>query len=332
MSISGFLLVIVTGFLLGLSGVMIFKKISLRYGILNQKGMPLVGGAVTVLVFTILSAVFVYPVFTRELKGLIISSLLMFVFGVIDDWHELSVPAKFTAQIIATAVMMAFGIKAQIVYIGNAFNAAVTFLWVIGITNAFNHLDVSDGLAAGAAVMVSASLFIVASINNDVSAALLSLVLVASLLACLIYNFPPAKIYMGNSGSHFLGFLIAGIALAISYAPLHRKIALLSPVVILGLPIFDTAFLILARLLKRKMPFNKSDDHLALRFIAGGYSKKKTLLAMLVLCFLFCLFGVLLSQVSNIAGAFLLLGMAVIIMIFLRKLRSMKQRQSAAYG
>lgn len=137
---------------------------------------------------------------------------------------------------------------------------------------------------------------------------------------------------MGNSGSHFLGFLIAGIALAISYAPLHRKIALLSPVVILGLPIFDTAFLILARLLKRKMPFNKSDDHLALRFIAGGYSKKKTLLAMLVLCFLFCLFGVLLSQVSNIAGAFLLLGMAVIIMIFLRKLRSMKQRQSAAYG
>lgn len=332
MPISRCLLIIVAGFSLGVIGIAIFKKISIRYGILIQKGIPLVGGAAAVLVFMALSAVFIYPVFTRELKGLIISSFLMFVFGILDDWRELSILSKFTAQIIATMVMMAFGIKAQIVYIGNALNAVITFLWVIGITNAFNHLDVSDGLAAGTAVMVALSLFIVASINNDASIALLSLILVASLSACFVYNFPPAKIYMGNSGSHFLGFLMAGMALAISYAPLHRKIALLSPIVILGLPIFDTGFLILARLLKRKMPFNKSNDHLALRLIAIGYSKKKTLLAMMALCFLFCLFGVLLSQASNIAGAVLLLAMAVIIIIFLRGLKSKERKQATVYG
>ena len=107
---------------------------------------------------------------------------------------------------------------------------------------------------------------------------------------------------MGNSGSHFLGFALAAIALIISYAPLERKIALLSPVLILGLPIFDTAFLILARIIKKSLPFKKSNDHLALRFLALGYSKKKALLTMLALCLFFSISGVWLSQVPNIFG------------------------------
>ena len=107
---------------------------------------------------------------------------------------------------------------------------------------------------------------------------------------------------MGNSGSHFLGFILAALALVISYAPLEREIALLSPLLILGLPIFDTGFLIWARLIKKRLPFKKSNDHPALKFLALGYSQKKALLVMLSLCLFFSLCGILLSQVSNLFG------------------------------
>ncbi|GAH05852.1 unnamed protein product, partial [marine sediment metagenome] len=118
-----------------------------------------------------------------------------------------------------------------------------TFLWIIGITNAFNHLDILDGLAGGIAVISSAAFFLIALSNANLGVAIPALVLVAVTLSFLRYNLSAAKVYMGNSGSHFLGFTLAAIALGISYAPLERKIALLSPLLILGFPIFDTAFL-----------------------------------------------------------------------------------------
>lgn len=107
---------------------------------------------------------------------------------------------------------------------------------------------------------------------------------------------------MGNAGSHFLGFALAAIALAISYAPLEKKTALLSPLLILGLPIFDTAFLILMRTRKGRSVFKKSNDHLSLRILSLGYSKRKSLLFMLIFGLFFTLSGVLLSQVSSNLG------------------------------
>ena len=123
---------------------------------------------------------------------------------------------------------------------------------------------------------------------------------------------------MGNSGSHFLGFTLAAVALAISYAPLERKIALLSPLLILGFPIFDTAFLILMRAKKGRLIFKKSNDHLALRFLRLGYSKNKTLLFMLILSLFFSLSGVCLSQVSNTLGI-VIVALVIIVGLVLTK-------------
>jgi len=226
----------------------------------------------------------------------------MLIFGVIDDWKELSILAKFLVQTVAASLLIFFGVRTQIVYIGTLSNIIITLIWILGITNAFDHLDVIDGLAAGVAMMASLTFFIISSFNGQLNAAILSLALAAISLSFLFYNFPPAKIYMGNSGSHFLGFVLAAVALLISYAPLERKIALLSPLLILGLPIFDTAFLILMRLTKKDLPFKKSNDHLALRLLASGYSKKKTLSAMFGLCLFFCLSGIVVSRVSNLWG------------------------------
>ena len=304
-----YILIILSSFFAGIIFVLLLRKLSARYNVLIYQRVPLIGGIAMGLsfIFACLAALLFYGNFPQEAKGILIASFIMLVFGVIDDWKELSILAKFLAQIIATSLLILFGVKTQIVYIGNPANIIITFIWVLGISNAFNHLDVIDGLAAGCAIIVSLAFFSIAILNNDLRAAIVSLALAVAAFSFFIYNFPPARIYMGNSGSHFLGFTLAAIALIISYAPLERKTALLSPLLILGFPIFDTAFLIMVRLIKKSLPFKKSNDHLALKFLALGYSKKKALLIMLGLCLFFSLSGILLSQASNLLGVIIII-------------------------
>lgn len=308
-----YLLIVLSGFLVGIAFVFLFRKLATRYKILIPQGIPLIGGIAMGLSFIIASLVFflLYRSLSQEVIGIIIASFIMLIFGVIDDLRELSIPAKFSVQIIATSLLIFFGVRTHMVYIGNILNIIITFIWILGITNAFNHLDVIDGLCSGTAIIVSIALFIISILNGNIETLILSLSLTTAAFSFLIYNLPPASIYMGNSGSHFLGFALAAIALLISYAPLERKIALLSPVLIFGLPIFDTVFLVLVRIMKKSLPFKKSNDHLALRFLALGYSKKKALLTMLALCLFFSVSGVLLSQASN------LFGIAIIGFLFL---------------
>jgi UDP-GlcNAc:undecaprenyl-phosphate GlcNAc-1-phosphate transferase len=317
-----YLIIILAGLLLGTVFIFISKKFSLRHNVLISKGMPLVGGMGMGLSFVLVSlfSLFLLRALSRGIIGIIAASLIMLIFGIIDDWRELSISAKFLIQIIATFFLIFSGIRTQIIYIGNLLNLIITFIWVLTITNAFNHLDVVDGLASGCAMITSSSLFIIALLNGDIKIAILSLALSAATLSCFIYNFPPAKIYMGNSGSHFLGFVLAAIALGISYAPMERKIALLSPLLILGFPIFDTAFLILCRTRKARSIFKKSNDHLALRFLHLGYSKRKTLLFMLALSLFFSFSGVALSQASNILGIIIIFLVVIVGLLVTRKM------------
>lgn len=317
-----YLLVILSGLLLGMVSISISKRLALRYKILISQGIPLVGGIGMGFSFILVSlfSFLLYRGLSRETIGIIVASSIMLIFGAIDDWRELSIAAKFLVQIIATSLLIFFGIRTQIVYIGNLPNLIITYIWILAITNAFNHLDVVDGLAAGCAMITGFAFLTVALLNGDTKIIILSLALTAVTLSCLIYNFPPAKIYMGNSGSHFLGFTLAAIALVISYAPLERKIALLSPLLILGFPIFDTAFLIFMRARKARLIFKKSNDHLALRFLGLGYSKNKTLLFMLILSLFFSLSGVCLSQTSNAMGIIIIILVAMVGLALTRRM------------
>jgi len=299
-----YLFVFLGSFLVGLIVINILKKFSLNYTWLTLKGTPLIGGLGMGLSFIIISllSLLMNRGLSRELIAIISTASIMLVFGLIDDWRELSVVAKFLVQILAASLLIFFGIRTQIVYIGNLPNIIITLIWILAITNAFNHLDVMDGVTAGVSVIISIAFFIISFLNGDIGSQILSLALIGSTLGFLTYNLPPAQIYMGNSGSHFLGFAQAAIALAISYAPMERKVALFSPLLILGFPIFDTAFLILVRLSKKKMPFKKSNDHMVLRFLALGYSKNKTLMIMLYWSSFFALCGIMVSQFSNVLG------------------------------
>ncbi|MFH0826893.1 MAG: MraY family glycosyltransferase [Candidatus Omnitrophota bacterium] len=304
-------------FLLSLIFINAFKKFSIRNQLFISKGVSLVGGMGMGLSFTLVSltGLMLSRSLSRETGGIIVCSLLMLVFGIMDDRHELSIRAKFLLQLIATGLLILLGARTKIVYIGIPLNILITFIWVIGITNAFNHLDVMDGAAGGCAFLISGTFFIIGVFRQDIGSAVLSLSLAGAAFSFFLCNFPPAKVYMGNSGSHFLGFALASIALIISYAPMERKIALMTPLLILGLPIFDTTFLILARSIKKNLPFKKSNDHLVLKFLSLVGSKRKALEYLFVLCLFFCLCGLLVSQVSNFLGG---LVVACIVLISLR--------------
>lgn len=293
------------GLLSAAVSLFVLKALAVKLPVLRGRGsIPLVGGigiaasfAITLLVVRRLGA----PL-PPGIGGMLLASSLMLAFGVIDDLLELSVWAKFFVQAVAASVLVYSGVKTRIIFLGDWLNILVTVVWVMGITNAFNHLDVIDGLAAASAAMVGAAFCALSLLNADPGTAFLSLALTAAVTAFLAYNLPPARIYLGNAGSHFLGFVLAAIALLISYAPLERKAALFSPLVILGLPILDTAFLIVVRLIKKTSPFLKSNDHLAFRFLMLGYSKRQALAGLCALCVFFVLCGIVVSQASNLVA------------------------------
>ena len=319
---ANYTLIVLAGFLLSALFISIFSKIVAKYNILKLKDIPLVGGIGMgiSLVIVSLTVLFLQRAMSVEIFGIILSSMLMLVFGVIDDWRELSILAKFLVQIIAATILIIFGIRTQIMHIGCFLNVAVTYIWILAITNALNHLDVLDGLAAGIAILAGLAFFIISHLNHQGTIAILSLTLTTASLGFFIFNFPPARVYMGNCGSHFLGFTLAAIALGISYAPLERKIALAAPLLILGFPIFDTLFLILMRLSRNRVPFKKSNDHLALRFLTLGYSKKRALLIMLAWSLLFSCCGVLISQLSNFWGIVIIIIALVISLAITRRM------------
>lgn len=308
-----YIFITLASLLLALILIRIIKNYSLRHKILMPQGVPLIGGITIASSFIVVSLLgaFLYKAITKETIGIMVSSVVMLILGLIDDCHELSVTTKFLTQILACGILILFGIRTQIVNIGIATNIIITFIWIIGITNALNLLDVLDGLTAATALIVSTAFLAISFLNSDTKTIILLLSLIGALSGFLIYNLPPAKAYLGNSGSHFLGFILAAIAIVISYAPLERKIALFSPLLILGLPIFDTLFIILIRISKKKLPFEKTNDHLPLRFLASGHSKKKALLNMLYLCLFFSVSGLLVSRSSN------LIGLAIIIFVIL---------------
>jgi UDP-GlcNAc:undecaprenyl-phosphate/decaprenyl-phosphate GlcNAc-1-phosphate transferase len=294
--------------------IFLLAKASLKYKILQARGMPLVGGLGIGAAFTFSSClgIYVFGIPGAKIFTILGASLLMLFFGVVDDLKELSILQKFLAQSLCSALLISLGVMTDIMYFGFWGNAIVTFFWILGITNAFNLLDIMDGLAAGTAVIVSSALLAIALLNPDLNMQILSLTLCAVTFGFLVFNFPPASTYLGNSGSHFLGFLICAITLVLRYASKDNALALLSPIVILWLPITDTLLLIIFRIMKRKIPFKKSNDHIAFRIRFFAASPIKTILFMFLLCFIFSFAGVILTKVSNFWAA----GIVIAIFLF----------------
>ena len=235
-----------------------------------------------------------------ELIHILIFSFIVFITAAFDDLKELSLSKKILVQVIIICLFLVKGKLIQVYFIPLWGNYLISFLWLLGVTNMFNLLDIGDGLCVGVSLIAGLAFFIVLAISGNFITAGLFAGLCGALLSCLIFNFPPAKIILGNSGSHFLGFLFATLSIHGDYATMANPYSVLIPLIILAFPMIDTLYLISIRFKKGLAPLRKSKDHIFLQLLVAKNKKRQALFNIYLVTFLWGVSGVLLFFKINI--------------------------------
>lgn len=244
-----------------------------------------------------------------HLTGISLGALVIVITGLLDDRLDIRPIIKLTGQLVAASFLISSGLiieKITLPFFGmvelGAFSVLITFLWVVGITNAINLIDGLDGLASGVSTIALLSMFVMALIDLQIFAAFLCVVLIGANLGFLYHNFYPAKIYMGDTGSNFLGYMIA----VISMLGLFKNIALFSfviPVIVLAIPIFDTLFAILRRASNKQGIMMADNKHIHYQLLQAGFSHRQTVLIIYGFSFIFGVLAIVFTEASFIVSA-----------------------------
>jgi UDP-GlcNAc:undecaprenyl-phosphate GlcNAc-1-phosphate transferase len=311
----------------------LMRRAALQFGIVDQpdgklkkhkKPMPYLGGIAIYLAFLLALAFSFTPEFNKEVLGLLLAGTIVLLLGFIDDLGFLKTWVKFAGQLIAVLVLVKSGIFIKLVFLPNYISIPLTFLWLVGMINAFNIIDVMDGLAAGVAFFASVAFFCVALLNGRIMIAIVAITLAGSLLGFLRYNVNPAKIYMGDTGSMFLGLMIGALAMIGSYTE-KNFLGFLAPFVILGIPIFDTFQVMVARWKKGIPVVRGSPDHYALRLRAAGLSVQGVIWLSYAAAAILGGLGILIMFVSSIYQVVTVVGLlalaGLISMLLLQRIR-----------
>lgn len=258
-------------FLLTIYGTPVAQKVAFRYNILDvpdgrlkkqKKPVPYMGGVI--IYFAFISPVGLLFPFSRELLGILFAGSTMLIVGLFDDLKALTPSIKFLFQIVATYILIKSGIQISLYFLPGWLNTILSFLWILAVINAFNIIDIMDGLAPSVAMFSSLTIFIISIYNTNFIISILSLSLAASLMGFLKFNWEPAKIYLGDAGSMFIGLVIGAFAIWGDYSKFN-DFGFISGLLILTVPIFDLVYVIILRIMHKKSPFFGSPDHFALR-------------------------------------------------------------------
>ncbi len=220
---------------------------------------------------------------SKMLVAIFAGGLMVAALGLADDIKSISYRVKFGVEILAALILVLSGVKLTIFIANEAISIAVTVVWVVAITNAFNLLDNMDGLSAGVAIIAGALLLAVAMQTHQIFVASLALALMGALLAFLIFNFPPASVFMGDTGSLFVGFMMASLTTVASYYQYHEgrgAFSVVMPVLILGVPIYDTASVMIIRLRNGTPLFQGDTNHFSHRLVALGMTRRQAVLTI----------------------------------------------------
>ena len=325
---------------------------------IHKKPTPLLGGIPIFIAFnlTLLAGFLLNNLYIKEFladkwKPLLICQTIILVLGIVDDIKRLQPRIKFLIQIFAGSLLLLFGIG--IYSIRNPFSDGlihfgvlsipITILWVVGITNALNLIDGLDGLAAGTSLIASITLFGISFLFQNIGISFVSLILAGSVLGFLRHNFHPAKIFLGDSGSLLLGFLLAVLSIQGSSKG-ATFIAVLVPILALGFPIMETLLSMLRRFLRSihavEFPeengkfkalflngfsmFEADKDHVHHRLLRLGFSHRRAVLTLYGLCVAFCVFAFLSVTLKNIN---ITLFIGSIVLAFGIGIRSLKYQE-----
>lgn len=332
--IKSYFLTFLTAFAISFALTPLVRRLSMKmkwmdnpnYRKINRKPMPLMGGLAIYsgFVISLLFVIFKSSLVTNPYKlwGLLASSFIIVLVGLADDIKGLTPRRKLFYQIAAAGIAYLFGFTIIKVStpLGGAFHAPVligmglTIFWIVGFTNAVNLLDGMDGLAAGVIAIISGSLFLAALKTNMPIVAILSIGLIGSTLGFLPYNFYPAKIFMGDTGSMFLGFVLALITIEGTFKG-ATFITFFVPVIAMGVPVLDTGLSILRRLIKGNGVFRPDKQHIHHKLLLQEGSQRD---AVIKLYFLTLCFGSIAIGLSGMKGIWAFVGIILTVLATLR--------------
>lgn len=279
----------------------------------HNKPMPRLGGLAICLGFWL--TVLLTTEMTGELYGLLAGGLLITLVGIVDDVKGVTARQKLFVQIVASCVVIYAGVRVD--FITHPFKGVIslgywsyplTLLWIIGVTNAVNLIDGLDGLAAGVSGIAAVTLGIIAYLETSSQAAALAFILAASIFGFLKYNFHPAQIFMGDTGSLFLGFNLSVLAI-IGLTKSATFISLFLPVVVLGIPILDTLFAIVRRYVGGKPIFSADKEHLHHRLLRLGFTHQHVVLAMYGVSIILSLSAIIMALVTTAQGMLIMVAL-----------------------
>ena len=283
----------------------------------QESPVPYLGGLAIVLAFsaTILVATLVSPPAggVRELAALLGLAILLSFVGLGDDIRGFHPFLRFSIE-IAAAVAIWWSGTGITLFNNSVGDATLTVLWIVGITNAFNLLDNMDGLSAGLAAIASLTFFVLGVTNGQVAVAGLSIALCGCALGFLRSNFHPARIYMGDAGSLFFGFMLAVLGIKLRFeAP--REITFMVPVLVLGVAILDTTLVVTSRLAHRLSPFAGGRDHVSHRLVFVGISVQSAVALIYAAGVALGWLAIVMSRLDTTTG-FILMGFVIAVALF----------------
>ena len=306
----------------------------------HKKPIPRIGGIGIYAAFIIsMVLIRIFVELSGELlwgvSGLILSGTIIMLVGVIDDYKNLPAKIKLLGQIFAAAILV-IGFDVRIDFITDPFGDYIylewfavpaTIFWLVGLSNTINLIDGLDGLAAGVSMIAAITIMFVALEQNVMIIAVLTAALAGAAFGFLFFNFNPASIFMGDSGALFLGFMLAGISV-IGAVKCAATIALIVPILALGLPILDTAFAIVRRYRGGVPIFRPDKGHLHHRLLGLGFTQRQAVLLMYVISALLGLSAVALTEVSSQIAIFILLIVVIAILYGAKKLGILSMRNA----
>lgn len=308
----------------------------------HKKPTPLIGGLAIFFGFVV--SVLCFVDIDRETAGILIGCVIIVTVGIIDDITDMKAIIKLLCQILAAAIVVYSGVRIEHFanplsqWIGPPYivlnfwvSVAITIFWIVGVCNAVNLIDGLDGLAVGVSSIASLCMLAMTLITNNLSVAIITAAVAGAGFGFLPYNFNPAKIFMGDTGALFLGFILACISVQ-GFLKLSAIISFAIPILVLGLPIFDTVFAIFRRLLTGRSPMSPDRGHLHHRLLDMGFSQRQTVAILYTLTTILCLTAVVISIRGYKRGVFLILSVMVIILASLKLMSGLRDpSQSSDY-
>ncbi|WP_163099335.1 glycosyltransferase family 4 protein [Peribacillus alkalitolerans] len=279
----------------------------------HTKLMPRLGGLA--IFIGVMVGYFVSGLYNQHIISISLGAIIIIVLGVLDDKLELSAKVKLLGQLVVAFLVVQSGLTIDFITIPfvdkidlGILSIPITVLWIVGITNAINLIDGLDGLAAGISSICIATIAVMAGLNGNILILTIALIVLASTVGFLFYNFHPAKIFMGDTGSLFLGYIIS----ILSLLGLYKSVTLFSfvvPIIILGVPVFDTTFAIIRRIVNKKPISAPDKSHLHHRILALGFSHRATVLIIYALGIVFSACAFIFSNATLWGSIFIVVGL-----------------------